>query len=319
MMQQQQQQGWGSRVDQGVWQPSSLPSEYSTSGFMHNRPSLLNRPSLPTMLEDVEPLCGLVPAAAAAAADGFSRAAPNAYSDISSPLQRIEAAQESLLLLQLQLELELQQVQQQQVQQQQSQQQLAAAQAWHVNGSCAGAAAAAAAAVAPLPGCDVPYSVRSAAMSPVMASSPESCRAGRSFMQPVMQQQQPGISAAAAAAFYGSSFSDVLPSIPCSSNRGVLPILDYSNSTGVQVPTGRGSSHSAPLAPVSCATSSSYNALPPVKVCNAGLFTGGMAQPGRAAGSAGSSPRTEAKIQELMAAQQLQLEIQEELLQLLSL
>jgi hypothetical protein len=53
----------------------------------------------------------------AAAGGGASYPLPGAYSDLSSPISRIEAAQENLLLLQLQVELELQQVQAEQLQQ----------------------------------------------------------------------------------------------------------------------------------------------------------------------------------------------------------
>jgi hypothetical protein len=294
---------------------------------------MLQRQAVQAMLEDVAPMYGQVPAAAG----GFSTAAPPAsYSSISSPLARIEAAQESLLQLQVQLELELQQVQQQvlqqqqqQVQQQQQQQetQLFAAQSWHARSSCAPAAGAALS-----PGYeDAPYAVSSAAMSPVFAASGAgSFTTSRSCMQSMMQQQQPpNISAAAAAAFYGSSSSDMLPSIPCSFNSTqLLPTFNCTRAAPA-LPTSYRSTHSSPLPAISSSSSSGggcYSAVPPVNVCGAGLGSAAVNASGTAAAfcpavspGSSSSPRTGVKIQQLMEAQQLQLEIQEELLQLLSL
>jgi hypothetical protein len=299
---------------------------------------------------DVAPEYDQMPAAAAAAAaaaGGASDPLPGAYSDLSSPIARIEAAQESLLLLQLQVKLELQQVQAEQLQQRR--QQLAAAQAWHAS------SAAADAAMSPIPGLDMPDSVSSAAI-PAAYTAPLQCNVtsgcdrrvgGGSCILPVMRQQA-GVSAAAAAAFYGSSSSSssrTLPSIPSSNIQrsalsAALPTVDCT-STAAALPTSfrsTPSSYSAPLSAGNCGSSSCYSdALSPVSSCGTSFFGGGLMSPGMSGNPAGSSPavlcaiagaaassgsvspRAQAKIHELMMAQQMQLEIQDELLQLLSL
>jgi hypothetical protein len=158
-----------------------------------------------------------------------------------------------------------------------------------------------------------------------------------------MMRQQAGVSAAAAAAFYGSS--GMLPRIPCSNvQRSMLPTLSYTSSAATPPTSYRStnSSFSAPLPAVSCSSSSCYgDALSPVNSCHTS-FSGGLISPGTSATTAAGnvidslaalcaggglatgsspavSPRAQAKIQELMVAQQMQLEIQDELLQMLSL
>jgi hypothetical protein len=162
-------------------------------------------------------------------------------------------------------------------------------------------------------------------------------------------RQQASVSSAAAAAFYGSSSScsssRTLPSIPSSNIQrsavsAALPTVDYT-STAATLPTSFRSTHSsysAPLPAGNCSSSSCYgDALSPVSSCGTSFFGGGLMSPGLSANPAGSSPavlcaiagaaaisgsvspRAQAKIQELMMAQQMQLTIQDELLQLLSL
>jgi hypothetical protein len=282
------------------------------------------------MTMDTTPVYDQLPTAAAMG--GRSGALPGACKRTNSPIARIEAAQECLLLLQLQVEQELHQFQAEQLQQQL--QRLAATQTCH-----ASSAAADVAAVSAVSGFDPPFCVSSAAI-PTTYAAPLQCGAdsygsvgGGGCLQPGMRQAA-GVSAAAAAAFFGSSSSSgMLPSIPRSSfNSCVLPTLGCASSAAT-LP----SSYSAPLPAGNCGSSRYGNALSPVDSCGATFFdavvspslaacpTGALSRPaewgGAGSGNAGSpsvSPRAAAKLQELMAAQALQLEIQQELLQLLS-